>query len=67
MIVTDEQITSLTQAFKSLPLVEPRREQSPNHFGTASNSPANGQGMHVRVWRKLELWLLYFCSRKSGI
>eukprot|EP00075_Anas_platyrhynchos_P016230 XP_027305483.1 spindle and centriole-associated protein 1 isoform X3 [Anas platyrhynchos] len=43
MIVTDEQITSLTQAFKSLPLVEPRREQSPNHFGTASNSPANGQ------------------------
>lgn len=53
MIVTDEQITSLTQAFKSLPLVEPRREQSPNHFGTASNSPANGQGMHARVWRKL--------------
>uniref|UniRef100_A0A8C3GGW7 Spindle and centriole-associated protein 1 n=1 Tax=Cairina moschata TaxID=8855 RepID=A0A8C3GGW7_CAIMO len=43
MIVTDEQITSLTQAFKSLPMVEPRREQSPNHFGTASNSPANGQ------------------------
>ncbi|XP_068554603.1 spindle and centriole-associated protein 1 [Anas acuta] len=43
MIVTDEQITSLTQAFKSLPLVEPRIEQSPNHFGTASNSPANGQ------------------------
>uniref|UniRef100_A0A8B9BA18 Spindle and centriole-associated protein 1 n=1 Tax=Anser brachyrhynchus TaxID=132585 RepID=A0A8B9BA18_9AVES len=36
MIVTDEQMTSLTQAFKSLPLVEPRREQSPNHFGTAS-------------------------------
>ncbi|KAM9205232.1 spindle and centriole-associated protein 1 [Mergus octosetaceus] len=43
MIVTDEQITSLTQAFKSLPMVEPRREQSPNHFGTASNSPAYGQ------------------------
>ncbi|XP_032047742.1 spindle and centriole-associated protein 1 [Aythya fuligula] len=43
MIVTDEQITSLTQAFKSLPMVEPRREQSPNHFGTASNSPASGQ------------------------
>ncbi|XP_047903559.2 spindle and centriole-associated protein 1 isoform X1 [Anser cygnoides] len=42
-IVTDEQMTSLTQAFKSLPLVEPRREQSPNHFGTASRSPSNGQ------------------------
>ncbi|NXI74756.1 SPICE protein, partial [Anseranas semipalmata] len=43
MIVTDEQMTSLMQAFKSLPLVEPRREQSPNHFGIASKSPANGQ------------------------
>ncbi|NXU75799.1 SPICE protein, partial [Oreotrochilus melanogaster] len=43
MTITDEQLISLTQAFKSLPLVEPRREQSPNHFGIASTSPVNGQ------------------------
>ncbi|KFO85104.1 Spindle and centriole-associated protein 1, partial [Buceros rhinoceros silvestris] len=43
MTVTDEQLTSLTQAFKGLPLVESRREQSPNHFGIASKGPANGQ------------------------
>ncbi|NXN33558.1 SPICE protein, partial [Nycticryphes semicollaris] len=43
MTVTDEQLISLTQAFKDLPLVEPRREQSPNHVGIASNSPVNGQ------------------------
>ncbi|XP_074963570.1 spindle and centriole-associated protein 1 isoform X2 [Phalacrocorax aristotelis] len=43
MTVTDEQLISLTQAFKGLPLVEPRREQSPNHFGTASKGPANSQ------------------------
>ncbi|XP_009986453.1 PREDICTED: spindle and centriole-associated protein 1, partial [Tauraco erythrolophus] len=43
MMVTDEQLISLTQAFKGLPLVEPRREQSPNHFGIASKGPANGQ------------------------
>ncbi|NXV75289.1 SPICE protein, partial [Atlantisia rogersi] len=43
MTVTEEQLISLTEAFKSLPLVEPRREQSPNHFGIASKGPANGQ------------------------
>ncbi|NXK52101.1 SPICE protein, partial [Chauna torquata] len=43
MIVTDEQMTSLAQAFKGLPLVEARREQNPNHSGIASKSPANGQ------------------------
>ncbi|NXJ94091.1 SPICE protein, partial [Corythaixoides concolor] len=43
MMVTDEQLSSLTQAFKGLPLVEPRREQSPNHFGIASKGPANDQ------------------------
>ncbi|NXX77383.1 SPICE protein, partial [Urocolius indicus] len=43
MAVTDEQLTSLTRAFKGLPLVEPTREQSPNHFGIASKSPVNGQ------------------------
>uniref|UniRef100_A0A8C3JS99 Spindle and centriole-associated protein 1 n=1 Tax=Calidris pygmaea TaxID=425635 RepID=A0A8C3JS99_9CHAR len=43
MTVTDEQLISLTQAFKDLPLVEPRRERSPNHFGIASSGPANGQ------------------------
>ncbi|KFQ39080.1 Spindle and centriole-associated protein 1 [Mesitornis unicolor] len=43
MTVTDEQLTSLTQAFKGLPLVEPRREQSPNQFGIASKNPVNGQ------------------------
>ncbi|KFV46832.1 Spindle and centriole-associated protein 1, partial [Gavia stellata] len=43
MTVTDEQLISLTEAFKGLPLVEPRREQSPNHFGIASKGPANSQ------------------------
>ncbi|KGL89068.1 Spindle and centriole-associated protein 1, partial [Charadrius vociferus] len=43
MTVTEEQLISLTQAFKGLPLVEPRREQSPNHFGIASQGPVNGQ------------------------
>ncbi|KFQ87974.1 Spindle and centriole-associated protein 1, partial [Phoenicopterus ruber ruber] len=43
MTVTDEQLISLTEAFKGLPLVEPRREQSPNHFGIASKGPVNGQ------------------------
>ncbi|KFQ76410.1 Spindle and centriole-associated protein 1, partial [Phaethon lepturus] len=43
MTVTDEQLISLTQAFKGLPLVEPRREQSPNHFGIASKGPTNSQ------------------------
>ncbi|NXL45923.1 SPICE protein, partial [Podilymbus podiceps] len=43
MMVTDEQLVSLTEAFKGLPLVEPRREQSPNHFGIASKGPVNGQ------------------------
>ncbi|NXF86479.1 SPICE protein, partial [Eubucco bourcierii] len=36
MMVTDEQLTSLTQAFKGLPSVESRREQSPNNFGIES-------------------------------
>ncbi|XP_010009687.1 PREDICTED: spindle and centriole-associated protein 1, partial [Nestor notabilis] len=43
MTVTDEQLMSLTQAFKGLPLVESRREESPNHFGIAGKGPANGQ------------------------
>ncbi|NXC14626.1 SPICE protein, partial [Corythaeola cristata] len=43
MAVTDERLISLTQAFKGLPLVEPRREQSPNHFGIASKGPVNSQ------------------------
>ncbi|XP_075293659.1 spindle and centriole-associated protein 1 isoform X4 [Opisthocomus hoazin] len=43
MTVTEEQLASLTQAFKGLPLVESRREQSPNHFGIASKGPANSQ------------------------
>ncbi|XP_074008099.1 spindle and centriole-associated protein 1 [Numenius arquata] len=43
MTVTDKQLFSLTQAFKDLPLVEPRRERSPNHFGIASDGPVNGQ------------------------
>ncbi|NXA19999.1 SPICE protein, partial [Ibidorhyncha struthersii] len=43
MTVTEEQLISLTQAFKGLPLVEPGREKSPNHFGIASQGPVNGQ------------------------
>ncbi|XP_010154672.1 PREDICTED: spindle and centriole-associated protein 1, partial [Eurypyga helias] len=43
MTATDEQLVSLTQAFKGLPLVDPRREQSPNHFGITSKGPANSQ------------------------
>lgn len=49
MMVTDEQLISLTQAFKGLPLVEPRREQSPNNFGIASKGPVNGQGVCMHV------------------
>ncbi|NXN98629.1 SPICE protein, partial [Rhinopomastus cyanomelas] len=43
MMVTDEQLTSLTQAFKGLPLVEPRRDQSPNRFGVTSKGSVNSQ------------------------
>ncbi|XP_026705109.1 spindle and centriole-associated protein 1 isoform X2 [Athene cunicularia] len=43
MMVTDEQLISLTEAFKGLPLVESRREQSPNHFGIANKGPVNSQ------------------------
>ncbi|NXC72390.1 SPICE protein, partial [Anhinga anhinga] len=43
MTVTDEQLMSLMQEFQGLPLVEPRRERSPTHFGTASKGPANGR------------------------
>ncbi|NWV06204.1 SPICE protein, partial [Ptilonorhynchus violaceus] len=43
MTVTDEQLMSLTQAFKGLPLVEPGREQSLKHFGIAREGPANSQ------------------------
>ncbi|NWX36767.1 SPICE protein, partial [Notiomystis cincta] len=43
MTVTDQKLMCLTQAFKSLPLVEPEREQSPKHFGIASKGPANSQ------------------------
>ncbi|XP_025959255.2 spindle and centriole-associated protein 1 isoform X2 [Dromaius novaehollandiae] len=43
MIATDEQLTSLIQAFKGLPLAESKRGQSPNHFGIASKGPANSQ------------------------
>ncbi|NXT49174.1 SPICE protein, partial [Pluvianellus socialis] len=57
MTVTDEQLISLTQAFKGLPLVEPRREQSPNHFGIASQGPVNGQEKN---------YLSYFESRTNA-
>ncbi|NXN63741.1 SPICE protein, partial [Himantopus himantopus] len=43
MTVTEEQLISLTQAFKGLPLVESGSEQSPNNFGIASQGPVNGQ------------------------
>ncbi|NWH66845.1 SPICE protein, partial [Geococcyx californianus] len=43
MTVTDEQLISLTQAFKDLPLVESRREQSLNHFGIVSNGTVNSR------------------------
>ncbi|XP_009070343.1 PREDICTED: spindle and centriole-associated protein 1, partial [Acanthisitta chloris] len=43
MTVTNEQLMSLTQAFKGFHLVEPEREQSPKHFEIASKGPANGQ------------------------
>ncbi|XP_040563141.1 spindle and centriole-associated protein 1 isoform X7 [Gallus gallus] len=43
VVETDEKMTFLTQAFKGLPLVEPRREESPCHFGTAHKSPSYTQ------------------------
>ncbi|XP_063999017.1 spindle and centriole-associated protein 1 isoform X2 [Pogoniulus pusillus] len=42
MMVTDEQLTSLTQAFKGLPFIEPGREQRPSNSGIESKGPANG-------------------------
>lgn len=49
MMVTDEKLMYLTQAFKGLPLVEPERERSPKHFGIASKGPANSQGVYMNV------------------
>ncbi|XP_067158447.1 spindle and centriole-associated protein 1 isoform X1 [Apteryx mantelli] len=43
MIATDEQLTSLVQAFKGLPLAESKKGQSPNHFGIVSKGPAISQ------------------------
>ncbi|NXR55997.1 SPICE protein, partial [Hippolais icterina] len=43
MTVTDEKLMCLTQALKGLPLVEPERELSPKHFGSASKGPENSQ------------------------
>ncbi|NXY02715.1 SPICE protein, partial [Pteruthius melanotis] len=43
MMVTDEKLMCLIQAFKGLPLVEPERERSPKHFGIACKGPANSQ------------------------
>ncbi|NXY19490.1 SPICE protein, partial [Atrichornis clamosus] len=50
MTVTDEQLMSLAQAFKGLPLVEPEREKRPKHFGIASKSPANSQEKPVLTY-----------------
>ncbi|XP_074839681.1 spindle and centriole-associated protein 1 isoform X2 [Carettochelys insculpta] len=38
MVVTDEQLISLTRAFKSLPITDPSRGQSPADFGVAVSS-----------------------------
>ncbi|XP_074839680.1 spindle and centriole-associated protein 1 isoform X1 [Carettochelys insculpta] len=40
MVVTDEQLISLTRAFKSLPITDPSRGQSPADFGVAVSSKA---------------------------
>ncbi|XP_032629495.1 spindle and centriole-associated protein 1 isoform X1 [Chelonoidis abingdonii] len=38
MVVTDEQLISLTQAYKSLPVTDPNRGRSPTDFGVTVNS-----------------------------
>uniref|UniRef100_K7GCS3 Spindle and centriole-associated protein 1 n=1 Tax=Pelodiscus sinensis TaxID=13735 RepID=K7GCS3_PELSI len=38
MVITDEQLISLTQAFKSLLVTDPSRGQSPTNFGVPVNS-----------------------------
>ncbi|XP_065276836.1 spindle and centriole-associated protein 1 [Emys orbicularis] len=38
MVATDEQLISLTQAFKSLPVTDPNRGRSPTDVGVAVNS-----------------------------
>ncbi|XP_048675336.2 spindle and centriole-associated protein 1 isoform X1 [Caretta caretta] len=38
MVVTDEQLISLTQTFKSLPITDPNRGRSPTDFGVPVNS-----------------------------
>ncbi|XP_053898724.1 spindle and centriole-associated protein 1 isoform X2 [Malaclemys terrapin pileata] len=40
MVVTDEQLISLTQAFKSLPVTDPNRGRSPTDVGVAINCQA---------------------------
>ncbi|XP_048675370.2 spindle and centriole-associated protein 1 isoform X5 [Caretta caretta] len=40
MVVTDEQLISLTQTFKSLPITDPNRGRSPTDFGVPVNSQA---------------------------
>ncbi|XP_059576493.1 spindle and centriole-associated protein 1 isoform X3 [Alligator mississippiensis] len=47
MVVTDEQLTSLTLAYKSLLLTDPKREQSPNSLGIAIKDPTNIQERSV--------------------
>ncbi|XP_019331953.1 spindle and centriole-associated protein 1 isoform X4 [Alligator mississippiensis] len=49
MVVTDEQLTSLTLAYKSLLLTDPKREQSPNSLGIAIKDPTNIQALNSTV------------------
>lgn len=48
-------MTSLTQAFQGLHLVEPRREESPSHFGIAQKSLSRIQGN------------VYACVKEMGV
>ncbi|XP_019382219.1 PREDICTED: spindle and centriole-associated protein 1 [Gavialis gangeticus] len=47
MVVTDEQLTSLTLAYKSLLLTDPKRGQSPSSLGIAIRDPTNIQERSV--------------------
>ncbi|NXH11496.1 SPICE protein, partial [Bucco capensis] len=52
MLVTDEQLSSLTQALQGLPLAEATREPRPKHAGLANKDPESGQGKPD--WSSLE-------------
>lgn len=67
MIETDEKMTSLTQAFKGLPLIEPRREDlSSSHFGIAHRSPSCTQGNVYACVKEMRGYFYSYSVKRGG-